>query len=116
MKEKQKFTIAKCGWSGGCGLVYWASHWGWGIGCDGHHRYSDPTCKKHDPTDCKWEPKSGYNPRPGYASGALPTVKEIRKQIVVSGGGYTKGNGVYTYAGVYNNYPGNNINCIFNLQ
>ena len=31
------FTIGKCGWNGGCALVMWSSHWGWGTGCDGRN-------------------------------------------------------------------------------
>ena len=86
--------------------MMWSSHWGWGIGCDGHHRYSSPECKEQDPTNCKWEPKKDMNPRPGYATLPIPAVHNFRSEMVVSGGGYTKANGVYTYAGTYHGFPG----------
>ena len=95
-------------------MLMWGSHWGWGIGCDGHHRYSDPDCKEQDPTNCKWPSRSGFNPRPSYGKNPLPTIEHLRYEILVSGGGYATGNGEYKYAGVYNGFPGNNNrNCVF---
>ena len=107
LKPTDKFTISKCGWSAGCGLVYWSSHWGWGIGCEGHHRYSDPGCKHMDPARCKWAAKGGFNPRPQYGKNPLAKVhpRIVNKYMTVTGAGYTKVNGVYTYAGMYNGYP-----------
>ena len=105
LKPTDTFTISKCGWSSGCGLVMWSSHWGWGIGCAGHHRYADPGCKERDPTKCKWAPKNGFNPRPSYAGNPIPKVGPVQNQIVVSNGGYNAGNGVYTFAGIYNQFP-----------
>lgn len=43
------FTIGKCGCNDNCGLVMWSSRCGWGVGCDGHHRYSDLVGSKTRP-------------------------------------------------------------------
>jgi len=105
LKPTDTFTVSKCGWNEGCGLLMWSSHWGWGIGCDGHHRYSDPDCKERDPTKCGWPRNGAMNPRPGYGSDPLPTIGPVLQKIVVAGAGYEKANGVYTFSGVYNGFP-----------
>lgn len=50
------------GWfenSHGC-VLHWRPHWGWGIGCHGHHRYFDRDCKGLDATICSnWQVRKG---------------------------------------------------------
>merc|ERR1712151_754014 len=65
----QTFTIAECGWSNGCGLLWYSSGWGWGTGCAGHNRYMHVACTEKDPTKC-----TEYVVRDGYGTAPVPSI------------------------------------------